>query len=97
MYLGHAHSQLTPPPSTPPQTHYTHNPGQKAASAAEASRGYFGHNFPVATLEEFARLHSDGLRDSERELLGALRVGGCGNSFGAPIDLLVSPTHHVKC
>lgn len=45
--------------------------GQVAASAAEASRGYFGHNFPLATLEEFASLHRDALTDPERELIGA--------------------------
>lgn len=45
--------------------------GQKAASAAEASRGYFGHNFPLSTLEEFVGLHRDGLTEGERELIGA--------------------------
>lgn len=42
-----------------------------AASAAEASRGYFGHNFPLATLEKFAKLHHDSLTDPERLLIGA--------------------------
>ena len=51
--------------------------GQKAASAAEASRGYFGHNFPMSTLASFVELHRDGLTEGERELIGAC-VYECG-------------------
>lgn len=49
----------------------TRRAGQVSNSTATQSRGYFGHNFPMATLREFLRLNKDKtLTSGEKELLG---------------------------
>jgi len=61
--------------------------GQKSeAGAGEASRGYFGHNFPMTVLEDFVQVHGGGggggggngggLTEGERDLLGVCRKQG---------------------
>lgn len=34
------------------------------------NRGYFGHNFPMATLREFVAINKDTLTAAERDLIG---------------------------
>lgn len=63
--------------------------GKKSeAGAGEASKGYFGHNFPMTVLEDFVQVHGGcggggkeggsggGLTDGERDLLGICRKQG---------------------
>ena len=48
--------------------------GQKSeAGAGEASRGYFGHNFPMTILEDFVQVHGGEGKEGARVSLGVSR------------------------